>query len=275
MLDGYLERIARVKAGAGAAKVGYPIGIRELSVIRVVELNRSLRRVTLGGEGAVGFESHVPIEHVRLIFPDPDTGWLRLPVRNERQLLNWPRPLPISREYTVRRFDPDALELDVDVVIHDGGVASDWACETAPGDRIHVAGPPGGLVVPDHFDRYLLAGDLTALPAIARWLERMPRAASGWAFVEVQDAGEELELDPPLGMEVRWLHRGDALDRAVRTTDIPRDGSLYVWIAGEAGSIRPLRRWVREELGLGREHGAITGYWKRGEADFDDEDEER
>lgn len=54
---------------------------------------------------------------------------------------------------------------------------------------------------------------------------------------------------------------------------------MFVWLAGEAGAIKPLRRWVRDELGLGRDHSSITGYWKRGQADThehldDDEDED-
>lgn len=270
----HLERIAEVKAGRTGAKVGYPIRIRELTVLRVTQLHRSMVRLTLGGDGAAGFESHVPVEHVRLIFPDPDTGRVRLPEENERLQLTWPRPHPPSREYTVRRFDPAALELDIDLVIHDGGLASDWARAASPGDRIHVAGPPGGLVISDHYDRYLLAGDLTALPAIARWLERMPDSAAGWAYLEVADEGEELPLRAPAGVDVRWLHRnGDAgtLERAVRATPIPAGASLFVWLAGEADAIKPLRGWVRDELGVGPSDSAITGYWKRGQADFDDE----
>ena len=64
-------------------------------------------------------------------------------------------------------------------------------------------------MVPWTYDRYLLAGDITALPAIARWLEMMPAAAAGWVFVEITDPSQEIELTVPEGVEVRWLHRGD------------------------------------------------------------------
>jgi len=36
--------------------------------------------------------------------------------------------------------------------------------------------------------------------------------------------------------------------------------------------LRPLRRWARHELGLGSGDARLTGYWKRGVADFDDDD---
>ncbi|MFI7321183.1 siderophore-interacting protein [Streptomyces venezuelae] len=273
----HLDRIAEVRAGLHAEKVGYPIGIRATEVVRTAKVGEGLLRLTLGGPGTEGFEAHAPDEHVKLIFPEPD-GELRLPERNGA-MLRWPRPAPTSREYTVRRYDPVTGELDIDIVPHDGGLASDWAHAVEPGAVVHVAGPPGGLIVPHTYDRYLLAGDITALPAIARWLEELPRTAKGWAFVEVADTGEEIELSAPDGFEVHWLHRGGlpagtggALERAVTAVSVPEGERVYVWVAGEAGQIKPLRRWVRDELGLGKADHDITGYWKRGVADFDEDD---
>ncbi|MEU5894992.1 siderophore-interacting protein [Streptomyces venezuelae] len=273
----HLDRIAEVRAGRHAEKVGYPIGIREAEIVRTVKVGEGLLRLTLGGPGTEGFEAHAPDEHVKLIFPEPD-GELRLPERNGA-MLRWPRPAPTSREYTVRRYDPVTGELDIDIVPHEGGLASDWAHTVEPGAVVHVAGPPGGLIVPHAYDRYLLAGDITALPAIARRLEELPRTAKGWAFVEVADADEEIELSAPEGFEVHWLHRGGlpagtggALERAVTAVTVPAGERVYVWVAGEAGQIKPLRRWVRDELGLGKADHDITGYWKRGVADFDEDD---
>ncbi|MEV0254126.1 siderophore-interacting protein [Streptomyces sp. NPDC050732] len=273
----HLDRIAEVRAGLHAEKVGYPIGIREVEVVRTATVGSGLLRLTLGGPGTEGFEAHAPDEHVKLVFPEPD-GSLRLPERNGA-MLRWPRPAPTSREYTVRRYDPVTGELDIDIVPHAGGLASDWAHRVEPGAVVHVAGPPGGLIVPHTYDRYLLAGDITALPAIARWLEELPRTARGWAFVEVADAGEEIELSAPEGVEVHWLHRGGApagtggaLERAVTAVTVPEGERVYVWVAGEAGQIKPLRRWVRDVLGLDKADHDITGYWKRGVADFDEDD---
>jgi NADPH-dependent ferric siderophore reductase len=209
-----------------------------------------------------------------------ERGELRLPERNGL-MLRWPRPMPVSREYTVRRHDPAAGELDVDVAMHPGGVAADWAAAAEPGERIHVAGPPGGFVVPDHYDRYLLAGDITALPQIARYLEELPRTAAGWALIEVRDGSEEIdeiELAAPPGFTVRWVHgadtpagTGDDLEQAVRSVELPPKRRTLVWIAAEAGVVKPLRRWVRD-LGIPPGDARIVGYWKRGVADFDDED---
>lgn len=213
---------------------------------------------------------------MKLFFPD-EQGELRLP-EPDGLMLRWPKPLPVTREYTVRRHDPDAAEIDIDVALHAGGLAADWARTVTPGTRVHVAGPPGGVVVPDAYDSYLLGGDITALPAIARRLEELPATAAGWAFIEVADESEEIELAAPEGVAVRWLHRGtaapgtsDILERAVRTVQVPPGERVFVWLAGEAGVLKPLRRWVRDELRIPREDCGITGYWKRGVADFDED----
>ncbi|MEV0246343.1 siderophore-interacting protein [Nocardia sp. NPDC050712] len=268
----YAERIAEVLAGTHGAKVGYPIGLCEVEVLRSVAVGSGLLRVTFGGPDLAGFHSYVPDEHVRLIFPCED-GVLRLPQRDGLSL-EWGAPRPVSREYTVRRYD--GAELDIDFAIHPGGLASDWALAAAPGTRVHIAGPPGGVVVPKTYDKYLFAGDITALPAIARWLEWLPRTASGWAFVEIGAEDERIELNPPPGVQVRWVPRGtpepgtgDALEQAVRAVKVAEGERVYVWIAGEAGCLRPLRRFVRTELGVRPEDFLIAGYWKRGVEDYD------
>ncbi|WP_337832987.1 SIP domain-containing protein [Pseudonocardia sp. TMWB2A] len=44
---------------------------------------------------------------------------------------------------------------------------------------------------------------------------------------------------------------------------------MHAWVGGESASIRPIRRYLRDELGLGPEDRVVTGYWKYGVADFD------
>jgi NADPH-dependent ferric siderophore reductase len=279
-MTAHLTKIAAVRAGTESAKVRYPIRIREVEVLRSTMVGAGLVRVTLGGPGTDGFESHAPDEHIKLIFPESD-GTLRLP-EPDGDMLRWPRPLPTSREYTVRRYDPATGELDIDIALHGTeGLGATWARTVQPGATVHVAGPPGGRIVPHNYDRYLLAGDLTALPAIARWLEELPRTARGWAFIEVADAREEIALTRPEGVEVHWLHRDGAapgtsglLEDAVRAVEIATGERVYAWLAGEAGVLKPLRRWVRDDLGLGKADQDITGYWKRGVADFDEDHED-
>lgn len=271
------ERVAEAMVGPGGAKVPYPIRVRRLEIAGTRMVGPAMLRMTLTGAELAGFESHSVVdEHVKLIFPDDDGG-LRVPEQDGLMLL-WPTPMPPTRDYTVRRHDPEAGELDLDVVLHPGGLASEWASRAQPGERVWVAGPPAGLAVPESYDRYLLAGDTTALPAIQRWVENMASDTRGWVFVEVADAAEEVDLGAPAGVTVTWLHRdgvapgrSDVLASAVRAVALPPGESVYVWVAGEAGSIKPLRRWVRDELGLDPADVSITGYWKLGLSMFDED----
>lgn len=57
---GGADRIARVREGRHAEKVGYPIRIRETEVVRTGMIGAGLLRVTLGGPGIEGFEAHSP-----------------------------------------------------------------------------------------------------------------------------------------------------------------------------------------------------------------------
>lgn len=95
-----------------------------------------------------------------------------------------------------------------------------------PGETVRFLGPGGGYAPEQSADWHLLAGDESALPAIAAALERMPAGAVVHAFVEVADAAEEQKIVSPADVKVSWLHRGErpvgeALIEAVRALDFP------------------------------------------------------
>ena len=260
-----------IEPKAEAVLQSWPIRVRELRVLRRVLLTPTMLRLTIGGPNHVGFESHIADEHVKLLFPDPESGEMRVPEQNGDRL-DWPRPMPIHRDYTVRRYDPERGEVDIDVVRHQGGIAATWAETADIGSSVWVAGPPRGVFIPDAFTWQAYLGDETALPAIARRLAERPASTRGHAVIEIQDSADEQQLQRPAGVEVRWLHRGAAaagtttmLADAARTILIPQDGRAYVWFGGEQSSIKPLRAWAKS-AGLGKHQFDFTGYWRRGAA---------
>lgn len=263
------ERVAVHHAcGTGVTRIGYPIGVRTAQVLRVKTVTPSMLRITLGGPGLAGFHSYQADDHVKIVFPLPD-GTRNDPVANDEQSLDWPRPLPPTRKYTVRRWDAAALELDLDVVLHAGGLASDWAGTVVPGDDVVVAGPPGAKAFAHTYDHYVLAVDTTALPAVARWLEKSPAGVSADVLVDVDHAHErDYPLAPRDGVRVQWLDRsgGSRLAEAVRLLDLASRGRAFLFAAGEAGDVKPLRAWAREHVA----DALVTGYWKRGVAGLDD-----
>jgi NADPH-dependent ferric siderophore reductase len=243
-------------------RVRHEVKARLLEVVRVQTLAPHLRRITVQGEELRGFTSLGADDHVRVFFPYPGEQRPVMPGdAGERK--------PVTRDYTPGRFDPAKLELDLDFVIHSEGPASDWARQAAMGQRLGVGGPRGSHVVPTDFDWYLLMGDETAIPAIARRLGELPAGARAIVRVEVADEREALPLASAATVDVEWLGRGGAaagaspvLEQALERLTLPA-GDGYAWIACESHHARALRQ-VLLARGLNREWIKAAGYWKLG-----------
>lgn len=224
----------------------------DLEVVATERLSADLVRVTLGGPGMAAFENRPETDkYVKLKFTTPA-----------------PESAPVTRTYTVRRVDPVAGTLDIDFVVHgDEGLAGPWAARAQVGDTIALLGPGGGYTPDTAADWHLLAGDLSALPAIAANLEALPADAVGRAFIEVDSDDAILPLTAPAGVEVEWVvdatHDPEALAAVVRQCDW-RTGDVQVFAHGERESMKALRRVLFDERGLDRARVSLSGYWARG-----------
>ncbi|GAB3446259.1 siderophore-interacting protein [Actinophytocola sediminis] len=229
-------------------------------VLRVEQVTPRLTRITVGGDRLAGFVSAGTDQNVMLYFyPDG----VDLPDTLEAARARWSTARPLTRTYTIRRHDPATNELDFDFVLHDApGPASDWAKHATPGDELIFVGPSPAYQPDPAADWHLLAGDETALPAIAAILDVLPADAVTRVFVEVDDAGEE----QPLPVPVTWVHRAqhDSLTSAVAAATLPT-GRVDAWLAGERSSMVALRAHLLDQRGLDRRHVRPTTYWRRGE----------
>ncbi|MFI8950694.1 siderophore-interacting protein [Streptomyces sp. NPDC053750] len=237
-------------------------------VVRTERLTPHMQRVVLGGEELSAFSADTCTDHyVKLLFPAGGATYPE-PFDMERIREEFPREQwPVTRTYTVRQWDAEHRELTLDFVIHgDEGLAGPWAQRVQPGETVRFMGP-GGAYAPDPTaDWHLLAGDESALPAIARSLEALPAGARAFAFVEVAGPQEEQKIDSDV--EVVWLHRGDrpageALVEAVRALDFP-EGRVHAFVHGEAACVKELRALLRVERSIPREDLSISGYWRLG-----------
>ncbi len=256
--------------------VQHPLAFRMLQVVRATRLTPHMMRVTLGGDALAGFRSDAADDGSRLYFPADvnDTSWAP---SIEGMTLVFPdgTPPPPGREFTPRRYDPVAGELDFDFVIHGDGPAATWAANAAPGHNLGVSGPRRSRVMSGHVDGYLLAGDDTGLPSIARRLEELPAGMPVTAVIEVANAHDEQPLTTQADLDLHWLHRdaatGDVsniLVTAIREIDLPR-GTVFAWASGEATAIRSVRRHMLQERNVPSSHTRMTGYWKRAIANYD------
>ena len=128
---------------------------RELTVASVERLTPHMIRVAATGEALADFASLAPDDHVKVIVPGPGGA-------------------PVMRDYTPRAFDRQARTLTLDFAVHEAGPATAWALAARPGDPLTLGGPRGSRVLRGAVGRWLLVGDETALPAIARRIEELP-----------------------------------------------------------------------------------------------------
>ncbi|MEU4688171.1 siderophore-interacting protein [Actinoplanes sp. NPDC023714] len=239
-------------------------------VTRVEQLTPHMVRVVVGGDALAGITAGEFTDHyIKVLFPQPgadypepfDMGVIRETMPRE----TW----PVVRTYTVRRWLPEVPEMWVDFVVHgDSGIAGPWAARAKPGDPFRFMGPGGGYAPDGDASWHLLAGDESALPAIAAALEGMPAGARVRAFLEVEGADEEQKLDTPADAEITWLHRGgrpvgSLLCPAVRGLTFP-EGRVQAFVHGEANFVRDLRGHLRLDRGLTMDQLSISGYWRNG-----------
>jgi NADPH-dependent ferric siderophore reductase len=238
-----------------------------LSVLRTERLTPHLVRVVLGGPGVAGIaDNGYSDRYVKLAFrrpgvtyPEPlDVG----AVRDTMPRTDW----PIMRTYTIRSLDHAAGEMAIDFVVHgDEGVAGPWALAAQPGDELVLQGPGGAFAPAADVDAHVLIGDLAALPAIAAACERIAPGTPVHAVVEVDGPDDELALECPGSLSLRWVHRdaGEDLVEVVRALSWP-EGRVQVFAHGETSAMKALRGHLRDERGVERELLSISGYWRRG-----------
>lgn len=250
-----------------------PTGARPVDVLTVVSsapVTPSVVRVTLRGAPDVVAAAEPTLAVLVPRVGDRDPVWPSV-ARDGRVV--WPQGSHgVSlRSYTARRQDPATGEVDVDFVRHGDGPAAAWAAAARAGDVLGLASsaplgerPAGWL---------LLAADETAIPAVARILAAAAPTTRGVALLEVAGPAEEQPLPVPAGVEVRWLHRGDAqpgtvplLADAVAALDAPSGEDVFAWVAAESAAVRTVRADLRGRWGLGRAQHHAIGYWRRGRA---------
>ena len=257
-------------------RVRHELKFRVAKVVATERLTPKMARITLQSDEFSSFVSLAYDDHCKVFFAEPGQSEFPVPTRGENGLI-WPNGArPEARDYTPRSYDNEKKTLTLDFVLHGDGPASGWAEKAGPGDTIGVGGPRGSFVVRGDYDWYLLVGDETALPAIGRRLEELPRDARAIALIEVADTDEIQTIDAPDGAEIKWVSRegaepGDAslLLAAVRTIELP-EGDGYVFVAGESAMSKAVRAYFVDERGHNPDWIKAAGYWQAGTEDFDD-----
>ncbi|NNC99305.1 MAG: siderophore-interacting protein [Gammaproteobacteria bacterium] len=230
---------------------------RTLTVKSTVNLTPNMRRVTLRGGSSACFPDGSEGTYIKLLFTR--AGGAK----------------PITRTYTVARQRHSENEIDVDFMLHSrdnssvDGVAAPWSMSTQPGDQISVAGPGRASFINTDAAYFLLAADMTALPALAANLKRLPDDARGQIFVEILSEEDKQNLSKPEKLELSWVVNDNPgsdespLFHALRQAVLPT-GKLSAWVACEFKSMRKIRHYLKTGQNMEKSHLYISSYWKRG-----------
>ncbi|PSL39143.1 NADPH-dependent ferric siderophore reductase [Labedella gwakjiensis] len=258
-------------------------------------------RMTLAGPDLRNFAPWGLDQRIKLVLPMADGsladfGLLADPTPHPSDWYARWRALPegdrnVLRTYTPAAIRPEAGEIDVDVVIHEPpGPASRWALGARIGEEIVLTGPDiragvtgyGIAWQPGDARRVLIVGDETAFPAIRNILDALGEDVRAHVLAEVGGTEDDLlssRRSDSVTVDVRRRNGipGSGLDDAVRdwaaaaseTTSGEQEPTavaddLYVWIAGEAGSVTRIRRHLADDLGVPKERISFLGYWRHG-----------
>jgi NADPH-dependent ferric siderophore reductase len=197
--------------------------------------------------------SALEYDHVKLFFPVQDGG-------------------VVMRDFTPRAYDNVLCTLTIDFALHESGPATQWASTAKVGDRLEIGGPRGSAIVPDDFDWYLLVGDETAFPAMARRAEEIScgKPVAVYAIAATQD--EVMTFQSPADLTQTWIVRDGVADDSTQLRSAldgfkPPAGDGFVWIAAVGAVAKALRQYMIEDRGHPREWIKAAGYWARGKAD--------
>ncbi len=225
--------------------------LRSITVISKAQLTPNMCRIVFASPDLHDFECPGADDHFKLILP--------CAAATEGEC---------RRSYTPRYFDAQTQTLAIDFAMHGAGPAMSWARAARPGDTITLLGPRKSIIVADDFDWYLLVGDMTALPAISRYLEILRKNVHVTSIVAIQEAADRQTVDTAASWDALWIECSDlaAMETRLRQAVdayLPPPGDGYVWIATEGKVATALRNDLIDVRGHPASWLKASAYWHR------------
>lgn len=239
---------------------------RLVEVVNKKQMTPNMLRVTFGGQALLGFPTDAASANIKLLLPHEDQDDTAY-----RAALLGDGKKPIKRTYTVVAYRENNNELDIDFALHaNAGPATTFATQAQIGDRVGIAGPSSTKLVDVNAEWFLIAGDMTALPAIEANIKKLPANAAGFIVIEVQDNADKRSFTLPNSLNINWLinpepqYGKSELAEVVMNLAWPT-GKPYVWIAGEVSTVRTLHTYFAKTKELEPQHRYTSAYWQIGE----------
>ncbi|MBP2327755.1 NADPH-dependent ferric siderophore reductase [Kibdelosporangium banguiense] len=245
-------------------------------VVRTHRTSPSFVTLTIGGPDLAHFVPAGFDQCVRLFFRRDGQRELAMPTRSNnvwvaQHMMSRTATRPWVRNYTVRAFRPDSLEMDIEFALHgDDTPATAFATKASEGDPVGIFDEGVGYWPTK--DTQLLVADESAVPAALAILDHAPQDLRAHVYLEVPRTADIRNLDTPPGVTVHWIARDDSPElpgqpalRTLKAADLP-DGPLYTWVAGESALATGLRRHLVQDRKMPKSDVTFLGYWRHGKA---------
>ncbi|MDO5638708.1 MAG: siderophore-interacting protein [Neisseria sp.] len=238
------------------------------------DLSPNLRRIVFHSPELADYPFERNGAHIKIFLPLPGQSEPVLPEISERGP-SWPdkTAMPYKRSYTLSAFDRQACTLSIDFVLHgDNGPASAFAENVQSGQTIGLSPPAGKRGLIEAAPACLLAGDLSALPAITAMLAEMSPDVQGKVLLWLPEAADlPADWRKPEGMAVQLFTDADPepmaqLVRAAADWQ-PACADYRVWFAGEAEMVAALRPIARVQWQLPAERCYAVPFWRKNESE--------
>ncbi len=229
--------------------------IRKVKVIKILQLSPNMRRITFSSDDLFDFPENQNGGYVKFLF--------------KNELID--KDEFLVRPYTIRDFRKHNLELDIDFSYHSGnqGYATRWAYQAKIGDEISFSGPGSKQLIDNHSKWFFFVGDMTSLPAISSYLEKLPSEALGFAVIEIKSINDKIDLKKPKNIKLKWFVKSNKDENirefidAVKIIEWPNQ-KPYVWVACEFTKMKYLRDYFQKEKRISKNEMYISSYWKSG-----------
>lgn len=244
-------------------------------VARAYNLTPHMRRLVVSVESGID-RLLTGGMHVRLLLVPDQARAPVWPHLAPTGAIIWPEgdDLLTRRVYTIRSGDVGRGEVDIDFVMHEGDhmPGATFGATAKPGDVVGIVGPSG--VCPEA-DRYVFAGDETALPVMLRMAAEMPAGKTLSVYAEIDNEAERQEVVCAADVEWTWLYRrgkpagtSGLIEKALRehAWSADHDG-LHVFAACEKSEARAVKSFLTDEIGFPKASLRAVGYWTMGAAD--------
>ena len=243
--------------------IRHELVLRTVAVTNVQRVAPDMVRLTIGGSELAGFTSNGAADHIKLFLPNPETGVITSPRDGNPAAV-------ISRDFTpLVREGAEGTEIDLDFYTHvNPGPAASFALNASVGSVLMIGGPRGSRSFPAGVKRLLVIADETALPSASRWVADAPADAEVVVIATV--TGDGAWVQNYVGERATVIVTPNEAEPAIAAlTNVGITDETFIFVAGNAANLIPIRRHLRRVLELPAAQVAVSGYWRTGVVAWD------